>query len=140
MYSYNTNIMDPYTELRPKSKNNKIRYDPILTTLFTVYTLFFIFVVIYCGVMIYPFFQGLSQLVQIIIPNEIIFYHSVFSLHNQTIYVIEENLITIINNHTLHNINNTLFQLNTITHQINMTQIQSELNTIVSILQQLIKF
>lgn len=127
-----------YTEIKLK-KINRIRFDPILTSVVTCFGLVFVISIVYTGIIVIPFLSSFSELISITIPNEIDFYHSLFAQHNKTIVSIEQNALQIMNSQTLKNLNDTIYQLNILSKQINMTQIQYDLNQIVNILQRLIQ-
>lgn len=134
---FNPGETSEYTKITPIRKTSRIRYDPLLTTLVTLFGLFFVVCFIYTGIVIIPILTNFNQ-VLLQIPPEISYYHNLVSQHNQTLVELENNLSIVINSQTLKSIEQTIQQVDMITKTLNVTQIQNELKQIVSILERLI--
>jgi predicted PurR-regulated permease PerM len=131
---FNAGEISEQTKLNPI---NRIRYDPLLSILVTLFGLFFVVCFIYAGILIIPVLTNFN-LILTQIPSEINFYHNIVAQHNQTLVKLENNLLIIVNSHTLKNIEETIQQVDMITKNLNVTQIQDDLKQIVSILERLI--
>jgi predicted PurR-regulated permease PerM len=134
---FNPGESSEYIKLNPIRKTNRIRYDPLLTTLVTLFGLFFVVSFIYAGFVILPVIANFNQIL-VQIPPEITYYHNLASQQNQTWVELENNLSIVINSKTLKRMEETIQQVDIITKTLNVTQIQNELKQIVSILESLI--
>jgi hypothetical protein len=118
-------------ETRPSNRKIQITIDPFLLS---ILILFFVLTLVCLGYLI-PFFQSFNHLVQILIPNEIEFYHQIIAQQNQTISNIEQNIFTPI---LLQKIQTIVIELQDITSELNITQIQTNINDIANTLNQII--
>jgi predicted PurR-regulated permease PerM len=134
---FNPGESSEHTKLNPIRKTSRIRYDPLLTTLVTLFGLFFVVCLIYAGIVIIPVITNFNLILNQI-PSEMNFYHNIVSQHNQTLVKLENNLAIVLNSQTLNRMEETIQQLDIITKNLNVTQIQNELKLIVSILESLI--
>lgn len=140
MYASEDFTNNGYTEIISKSRKcSKIRYDPLVASLVACFGLIFLFGIGYCIFILIPAVQNFNILIQNIIPQELNFYHQIVSQHNQTIFLIEHQVLDVLNRNNVNNFTQTLHQINLITQEMNMTQIQYDLTQIVYLLQHIIR-
>lgn len=131
--------MDLNSQNIPK-KQNRIRYDPILTFVVIILSFFLIGSFVYLGILIVPLITQMQVLLTTTIPNEIEFYHQIIAQHNHTLVIFENQIENhLINNSTLSHIKSLVVHIDQFSGKINITQIQYDLGQIVSLLQHVIK-
>lgn len=126
----------------PKRKPLRIVFEPFIFTLLLLFFLCMIVIfVYYLIILLPPVILNFNNLVENTIPNELEYYHSLLKQHNQTLNLIENNILSymnvsdiIINPNTLQKSNQAIQNMVLITSSLNITQIQMNLEEIVSIL------
>ena len=140
------NIIDTEQQLsRPKRKVRFV-FDPFLFTLILLILCSLLFcIVYYLLIFLPPIIYNFNTLVAITIPNELQYYHSMIQSHNGTVTTIEKSILNylslseiIVNKNTLNSVNRIIFNMEGITSTLNVTQIQSDLGSIVNILNRVI--
>lgn len=120
-------LLDKY---KPKINRFQIFYQVMMLLFLGSFASIFIYLL----VTLYPSIQNVNNLIEKI-SNEIDYYHSIVSLHNQTIFDIENKISNIVSKNEIISI---VYNLNKITSQLNVTLIQSDLNTIANDLNKVI--
>jgi subtilase family serine protease len=120
-------LLDKY---KPKINRFQIFYQVMMLLFLGSFASIFIYLL----VTLYPSIQNVNNLIEKI-SNEIDYYHSIVSLHNQTIFDIENKISNIVSKNEIISI---VYNLNRITSQLNVTLIQSDLNTIANDLNKVI--
>jgi predicted PurR-regulated permease PerM len=123
-----------YEYLLNKYKPKTNKFDTFYKTIILLFIFGFTGISLYLFVTINPVINNFNNLTNKI-SNEIDYYHNIVSLHNSTLFEIENKLNHIVSKNEISNI---IDNLNRITSQLNVTLIQTDLNTIANDLNQII--
>lgn len=129
-----------------KRKSLRIVFEPFIFTLLLLFCISIIVGFVYYLVFLLPpVIMNVNVLVSSTIPNELMFYHSLLSEHNETLVQIEKNILTytnvssiIINPNTLDLSNRIIRNIDRITTTLNITQIQDNIEDIVNTLNRIL--
>jgi hypothetical protein len=140
------NIIDTEQQLSTPKRKVRFVFDPFLFTLILLILCSLLFcIVYYLLIFLPPIIYNFNTLIATTIPNELQYYHSLTQSHNQTITIIEKNILSylslseiVVNKNTLNSVDHIIFNMEGITSTLNVTQIQTNLEEIVNILNRVI--
>jgi len=121
-------------------------FDPFVFSILVLIFLIILSVLIYSFVfLIYPVIKNFDQLVSNDIPAELEYLHEIIRQHNQTLTMIEGNLLEyfnttniIVTENNFHKINHIIQNVDFITSTLNVTQLQNNIQDIVNDLNKII--